>query len=235
MAMVYIHVEHAFSDPARIPARFDTASNFFGGWAAPAFLFLAGLSAAWASGKTSAGTLARRGGEVWLWAMAFRFQEWLVGGDGARAADMLRVDVLNCIGVSLVLVALALALTRRAWPFAIAGAAVFALTPIVRSVDLHVPAQLAWYIAGPPQMTPFPIFGWTGFTFFGAALGLIAQGPERNRTLLKAAALGLVAYAPIYVLRSFSPAAVGFAQSDFNRYNMVERLALTCTIVTRYN
>ena len=233
ISMVYIHVEHAFADPRRVLAQFNTASNYFGGWAAPTFLFLAGLSAAWASAKTSPAILARRGLEVWLWAMAFRLQEWLVGGDGARAADMLRVDVLNCIGVSLIAVAGALALVRqRAWPLAIIGGAIFALTPLVRSAEplSRLPAQLAWYIAGPPEMTPFPMFGWSGFAFFGAALGLVANGKERNRTLLRAAIIGFLLYVPMYVLRSFSPAAVGFAQSDFNPYNMVERLALSVAL-----
>lgn len=238
IAMVYIHVQHAFSDPARTPHDFNTASNFFGGWAAPTFLFLAGLSAAWASAKTSPSTLAWRGCEVWLWAMAFRFQEWLVGGVGARAADMLRVDVLNCIGVSLVLVAAALALTRRhAWLLAVIGASFFGFTETVRHAAwlAELAPQIAWYVAGPPQMAPFPTFGWTGFAFFGAALGLVASGPDRNRTLLRAATLALILYLPIFILRSYSPAVVGFEQSDFNAYNMVERLALTVALFSLAN
>jgi uncharacterized membrane protein len=239
VAMVYIHVEHAFADPQRISPAFDTASNYFGGWAAPTFLFLAGLSAAWASAKTKARTLASRGLDVWLWAMVFRLLEWLVGGSGARAGDMLRVDVLNCIGVSLILVAGALALVQpllvghlRAIPLALIGAAIFSATPFVRATPwlAHLPPQLAWYFAGPPQMAPFPLFGWSGFAFFGAALGLATLSTDRNRMLLRAAALGALVYAPLFLLRSYSPAAVGFARSDFNPYNMAERLALTTAL-----
>ena len=83
---------------------------------APLFLFLAGVSFALVTDKlrqkgVSADEIARttilRGGEIFLLALLFRLQEFLLAMGHAPWTDLLRVDILNVIGLSLMMMGLA--------------------------------------------------------------------------------------------------------------------------------
>ena len=79
---------------------------------APTFLFLAGVAVAlvadraMAKGATvqqvSRATM-RRGAQIFGLALLFRLQEFILGQPRAPWTDLLRVDVLNIIGLSLIL------------------------------------------------------------------------------------------------------------------------------------
>jgi uncharacterized membrane protein len=82
---------------------------------APLFLFLAGISFALVTGKLirknlSPGeitlTMARRGAEIFAFGLLFRLQEYLIAWGWAPWSDLFRVDVLNIIGLSMILMAL---------------------------------------------------------------------------------------------------------------------------------
>jgi uncharacterized membrane protein len=194
---------------------------------APLFLFLAGISAAIVitklmkkgySPSQAARTVMRRGAEILGLGLLFRLQEFLIAWGWAPWSDLLRVDVLNIIGVSLMLVGglcwmVALVAKRfPASPFrmpvALAGAAVgVALAISLLTPPLWTTWRLRWlpwplesYIdgvhnLGQPQATLFPIFPWAGFTFAGLAVGfLLLSGWGRERqtaTLLSAAVAGV--------------------------------------------
>src|ERR1700736_3320752 len=83
---------------------------------APLFLFLAGVSCALVTDKLRrkgigsneiAHTIILRGGEIFFLALLFRLQEYLLGAFHRPWTDLLRVDILNVIGVSLMLMGLA--------------------------------------------------------------------------------------------------------------------------------
>src|SRR5271157_4861425 len=82
---------------------------------APLFLFLAGISFALVTGKLIrknlspgqiTGTMARRGAEIFAFGLLFRLQEYLIAWGWAPWSDLFRVDVLNIIGFSMILMAL---------------------------------------------------------------------------------------------------------------------------------
>src|SRR3974377_945029 len=82
---------------------------------APLFLFLAGISFALvvdklmrrgASGAQITATMGRRGAEIFAFGLLFRLQEYLIAWGWAPGSHLLRVDVLNVIGLSMVLMAL---------------------------------------------------------------------------------------------------------------------------------
>jgi len=82
---------------------------------APLFLFLAGISFALVAGKlvrknATAGevtrTMARRGAEIVAFGLLFRLQEYLIAWGWAPWTDLFRVDILNVIGLSMILMAL---------------------------------------------------------------------------------------------------------------------------------
>src|SRR5262245_884681 len=91
-------------------------SQLAGTLPAPRLLFLAGISFAFVTDKLLRKNLsaaevtrmmARRGAEIFAFGLLFRLQEYLISWGWAPWSDLLRVDVLNMIGISMVLMALA--------------------------------------------------------------------------------------------------------------------------------
>src|SRR2546425_12837124 len=79
---------------------------------APLFLFLAGISFALVVDKLRqkdlaasqiARTTIRRGAEIFLLGLLFRVQEYLIAWGWAPWSDLFRVDILNMIGISMML------------------------------------------------------------------------------------------------------------------------------------
>lgn len=176
---------------------------------APTFLFLAGFSFAFVtlrlrSKGLDANRIARqtilRGAEVLGFGLLFRFQEYLIAWGWAPWTDLLRVDVLNIIGVSMMLMGASIRLssalfsrdgdsveqagTRNIRAGAVAGfslgLAIALATPLLWTI--WRPRWLSWplesYINGvhtfkAPQPWLFPIFPWAGFAFLGLAAGFV--------------------------------------------------------------
>jgi uncharacterized membrane protein len=87
-------------------------SQLLGTFPAPLFLFLAGISFALVTEKLwsknlSAGRIGRttikRGAEIFGFGLLFRLQEYVIGWGWAPTSDLFRVDILNTIGVSMML------------------------------------------------------------------------------------------------------------------------------------
>ena len=198
-------------------------SQLGGTFPAPLFLFLAGISFALVTEKLwtknlppaqIARTTIRRGAEIFAFGLLFRLQEYLIAWGWAPLSDLLRVDVLNTIGLSMMLMGilcwLVLAIRRAeqttlALVLASAGTAVLIslLTPPLWTTwrPEWLPWPLESYIngvhnLGTPQAWLFPIFPWTAFAFAGLATGFILQSEwARKREALifsLAGAVGLV-------------------------------------------
>jgi uncharacterized membrane protein len=120
-------------------------------------------------------------------------QEFLVAWGWAPKSDLLRVDVLNTIGVSMMLMGLVcwLVLAVRSGPYTrlalVVTAAGTALLISLFTPPLWTtwrPTWLPWplesYVDGVhnlgiPQAGIFPIFPWTGFAFAGLAVGFMLR------------------------------------------------------------
>jgi uncharacterized membrane protein len=168
-------------------------SQLLGTLPAPLFLFLAGVSVALVTDRLRrkgvpanqiARSTIRRGAEIFGLALLFRLQEFILGFRTAPWTDLLRVDILNAIGLSIVFMGAIcwLAKTRAASSMlAIACAAGVALaTPPLWTT--WRPSRLPWflqsYINGVhiykvPQPWLFPIFPWSAFAFAGLAIGFL--------------------------------------------------------------
>ena len=103
---------------------FIKGSQLLGTLPAPLFLFLAGVSFALVTDKlirkglTPAAitrTMLRRGAEILGFGLLFRLQEFLIAWGWAPKSDLLRVDVLNIIGISMMMMALLCGATLRVW------------------------------------------------------------------------------------------------------------------------
>jgi uncharacterized membrane protein len=166
---------------------------------APLFIFLAGVSSAMVAQRLREKGVARsaiarttilRGAEILGLGFLFRGQEFVLGYPNAPWTDLLRVDVLNILGMSMMLMGVLSWTTAsrsfeksrtRAIAFSLLAAALIALaTPWLWTT--HRPRWLPWplesYINGvhtyaEPQTWLFPIFPWLAFAFVGLALGFL--------------------------------------------------------------
>src|SRR5579863_3543246 len=192
-------------------SRFFVNSQLGGTFPAPLFLFLAGISFALVTEKLRTKSLPpaqiarstiRRGAEIFAFGLLFRLQEYVIAWGWAPKSDLLRVDILNTIGLSMMLmgvlcwVVLAIRVRGRrpsngnSQPFRIAivlsatGTAlvISLLTPLLWTT--WRPDWLPWPIEsyingvhnlGIPQSGLFPVFPWTAFAFSGLAVGFILQ------------------------------------------------------------
>ncbi len=122
--MFQTHCYDAWLGGAARKTSFLKGSQLLGTLPAPLFLFLAGISFALVTDKlvrkglTPAAitrTMARRGAEILAFGLLFRLQEFLIAWGWAPWSDLLRVDVLNIIGLSMILMALLCGLSLAGW------------------------------------------------------------------------------------------------------------------------
>jgi len=224
LACVLMFQTHCYdswlSGPAR-QSRFFMYSQLGGTFPAPLFLFLAGISFALVTEKLiqkglSATEIARstirRGAEIFGFGLLFRLQEYLISWGWAPKSDLLRVDILNTIGLSMMLMGvlcwMILLMSRRRekmWlvPAPLGAALTISLlTPLLwtTSRPRFLPWPLESYIngvhnLGTPQAWLFPIFPWSAFAFAGLGVGFILQSSwtraHETRVFISAGIVGL--------------------------------------------
>ena len=130
---------------------------------------------------------------------------WAFIFDSKRADGLIRVDVLQCIGASLMVLSLvgARAERRRARYFAALAVCVAVATPWMQSwVPGPLPGALAGYFAQWPSadgqrvIALFPLFPWLAFAAIGVLIGLawgrVQDAAELEALLVRQIALGAV-------------------------------------------
>lgn len=201
LACVLMFQTHCYaswlSPEARKSSSLIVWSQLGGTLPAPLFVFLAGVSFALVTERLRAKRLERnviakqtilRGAEIFGMGLLFRVQEFALGYPWSPWTDLLRVDVLNILGLSMMLMGVLCWLTgggdvararMRTLVSGLCTAAVVALvTPPLWTT--HRPKFLPWplesYINGvhvfdKPQPWLFPLFPWSAFAFGGLAVG----------------------------------------------------------------
>ncbi|PYR93292.1 MAG: hypothetical protein DMF84_09885 [Acidobacteria bacterium] len=229
LVMIEAHVIDSWTGAAdRASAGFGW-SLILGGFGAPLFLFLAGMTVALSAAskarklgddRAAASVVQRRGVEIFLLAFLFRLQAFVLSG--SPAYTLLKVDILNIMGPAIVATALLWGLASsarvRLVVFAMTTAAIAFATPIVRAFGwlALLPDPLEGYIRPVPGLTNFSIFPWAAFVPAGAVAGVLidcartaAQERRLNwRFAIAGASLAMAAYAA-----SFLPTP--YARSDF--------------------
>jgi uncharacterized membrane protein len=220
--MFQTHCYDSWLSPAARQSKFFTYSQLGGTFPAPLFLFLAGISFALVTEKLRkknlvpaqiARTTIRRGAEIFGFGLLFRLQEYLIAWGWAPYSDLLRVDILNTIGLSMMLMGLVCWLvlsTHRGTQIRLAQ--VSSSITVAALISLFTPplwttwrpGWLPWPLEsyvngvhnlGVPQPWLFPIFPWAAFAFAGLATGFILQSTwareRESLTFLLAGASGL--------------------------------------------
>jgi uncharacterized membrane protein len=163
----------------------------------------------------------RRGLEIVALAYLFRFQEYALAGFWGPISDLFRIDILNCIGASIVLVAI-LAAPRAGRPqyaVALVAAAVFlGLGPIVGPARFpsFLPAALTSYVGGQRPMSWFGLFPWAAWALVGLAVGHVwvraSRGSPRREALtyLVTGAVGLALMGAVLLVRRWNPYVIRY-------------------------
>jgi uncharacterized membrane protein len=215
--MFEVHCYDAWLSGSARNSSFFGWSQFSGTIPAPLFVFLAGVSCALvadrmrrkgASASQVSARLIRRGAEIFLLGLLFRAQEFALGWPKAPWTDLLRVDVLNTIGLSIVFLGI------LCWMVQSRTACAVAATSLALGIALLTPPLwtswrprwLPWYlesyingvhIYAAPRPWLFPIFPWSAFAFAGLAAGFLllndwsTRNPGRAMALLGAGGAGI--------------------------------------------
>src|SRR5712691_4363782 len=110
LIMLQGHTYHSFLRQDLRTSSTYILSDFLGGLPSAVFLFLSGVTLAFLmdsqerrDSPAGARVLAslRRAGYILALAFLVRLQLWLFGWPGTAWTDLLRVDVLNCMGLAL--------------------------------------------------------------------------------------------------------------------------------------
>ena len=201
--MFQTHCYNSWLSPQARKSSLYIWSQLGGTLPAPLFIFVAGISFALVTERLREKGIARsvvarttilRGAEIFGMGLLFRVQEYALGYPWSPWTDLLRVDVLNILGLSMILMGIlcwltaqdstdssaAIAASRtRAILAALCIAAVVALATPPLWTTLR-PRWLPWplesYINGVhifnlPQPWLFPLFPWSAFAFVGLGVG----------------------------------------------------------------
>src|SRR5262245_42695873 len=228
--MIEAHTFDAWTLPASRLSQPFAYSAILGGFAAPLFLWLAGVGA-----TLSAASLARRTGdrgsavravctrglEIFVLAFLFRLQSFVIT-PGSYPVTLFRVDILNIMGPAIALAALLWGLSSRPAVLVIVysslACVVSLITPLIRmwTVVDSLPLWTQWYLRPAGDYTTFTLFPWIGFVLAGAACGvLLAQAREaaaERRLHIALAAAGAFVLA-LGVVTSWRPSI--YPQSSF--------------------
>ena len=222
LVMIEAHVIDSWTRVADRRSRAFGESLILGGFGAPLFLFLAGVAVAMSAGSKARRTgdsraavraVQRRGLEIFLLAFVFRFQAFVLGH--SPAWTMLKVDILNIMGPSIVLAATLWGgfrtSTARIIAFAAATVTVVWATPFIRQAQslAVLSDSLEGYLRPIPNLTNFTFFPWMAFVTMGALTGVIldaARSAEADRRANLAFAGGGVLMAWAAYKASFLPA-----------------------------
>ena len=227
LAVLIMIEAHVFDSWTRYPddrTREFAYAMILGGFGAPLFLFLAGVVVPLSAGSklrksgdaTAAATaVAKRGLQIFGLAFVFRAQAWILGWADPR--DLLRVDILNIMGPSMMAAAAIWGLARstlsRTALLATATLATVIVSPLVRVLPglAVLPDPLEAYVRPTAPYTHFVLFPWSAFVFAGALIGCIldaARTTQQERKVNIAFAAAGIAVAFIAYQASFRPSVL---------------------------
>lgn len=183
--MLQGHTFHSFTRPELRDKGPYTLSQFAGGLPPAIFLLLTGITFAFlmdsqeskgASTKARFVAALKRSRYLFILAFLFRLQLYVFGYPTSPASELLRVDILNCMGMAMLIFAPMAVFTTldRVRLCAVLGMVIAALSPVVRTIDFSgAPAFLTAYFV--PSYAGFPFFPWASFLAFGMAIGSVIR------------------------------------------------------------
>ena len=258
--MIQTHLYDAWCSPAAKATVEYGWTRFWGGIPSRLFLLLVGVSmairyehqmTAGVDRATMVRTAAKRGLEILGLAYLFRLQEYLLGG-AYDWHDLFRVDILNCIGLSMIVGAVISAPIRGRRTIGITLVAALicvALGPIVGPHHFPgwLPRPLTSYLGGEQPMSWFPLFPWLAWPLLGVLIGHAwvrgSADPRRQAwTFLLTGVIGVGLIYMVIALRPVTHRLIHYPnwmvqqmgpEVFFYRLGVIGPLALAGYVVTR--
>jgi hypothetical protein len=183
--MLQGHAFHSFLRPDLRNEGPYVLSQFVGGMPPAIFLFLTGVTLAFLMSSNERKGLAphekvwsamRRAGYLFALAFAFRLQMWLFGWPGSPTKDLLKVDILNSMGLAILLLSVMSVFRARdrIRLSAVLGTLIAAVSPVISMLDW---SWWTWWLAAyfKPDYNYFGFFPWAAFLAFGISAGTILR------------------------------------------------------------
>ena len=230
VAMVLAHVTDSWTRDIDRASEPYYVVVFIAGVASPLFLFLAGVATAMSAASKArregghavgARIARRRGWEIFVLGLVFRLQAQLLGL--GPLANMLKVDMLNIMGLSMVAASYLWQASERPRTrvavFAVVAGATAMLTPLVRDVPwlAVLPDPLEAYLRPAGPYAAFTLFPWAAFLFAGVIVGdlidALRQTPARQVVLQNGLAIAGGAGVILAWFASFQPSI--YASASF--------------------
>jgi len=219
LAVVIMIQCHTFNSFTRVDLREGgpyVLTQFVGGMAAPLFLLMAGMTTAFQMESLERReprplrrwlTSLRRAGYILTIAFTFRFTNWLFSVPHAGLGELTKVDILNCMGVGMAVLAVGAVFRGDARiRFAVgAGLAIAAVAPLMANLPWGgTPALLQEYLVPGPGRGRFPFFPTVAYIAFGQAIGAMVKraAAERFERLMQWSML--IGFAMIFIGQYFS-------------------------------
>ena len=262
LLMILAHTFDAWMDPVHRHGFAWAVVRHASGIPSRLFLFLVGVSSAigfesqlqrgLSSAQMRRGTL-KRGLQVLVLAYLFRLQEHILAGFWGGWMQVVRVDILNCIGASLIV--LALVGTPRAgrprYALPLALAAIFlAFGAIIGPAVMpaFIPRPLSAYVGGQRPVAWFPLFPWGAWALVGLVVGhlWLRRGRDRAgqaRCFLVTGAVGAVLVIAVLTTRALAPDLIHYPSevvqqmgpgSFFFRLGIIALIACAGWLITRW-
>ncbi len=201
LIMLQGHVFHSFADKGSRESSAYVLSQFFGGMTPATFLFLTGVTLAFLMSSRERQGLApaarvwaavRRASYLFGVAFLFRLQLFLTGLPDNSWTDLFKVDILNSMGLAILLMSPLAVLepTRRIRAAIGVGLGIAALSPVISALNwswLH-PFVRNYFV---PDHNHFTFFPWAAFVAFGVGVGTILRtaGQTNSKAVMQWSAL----------------------------------------------
>ncbi|MGH9722965.1 MAG: heparan-alpha-glucosaminide N-acetyltransferase domain-containing protein [Bryobacteraceae bacterium] len=181
IVMLQGHTFDSFTRPDLRDSSAFVLSQFVGGLPPALFLFLTGVTLAFRMDSDERRGLNASARVVHAWkragyllglAFLFRIQLWAFAWPDGRWTDIFKVDILNCMAVSVFVISLMASFrtAERMRLCAVLGLAIACASPLMSQVNWSGVAPIVKdYLA--PDYTHFSFFPWASFLAFGASAG----------------------------------------------------------------
>jgi uncharacterized membrane protein len=201
LIMIQGHVFHSFTQNDLRNTSVYMLSQFVGGMPPAIFLFLTGVTYGFlmfslerqghGNRERLVGSL-KRAGYLFLLAYAFRAQLWLFGLPHSQWTDLLKVDILNCMGMAMaVLAPLAIVPSVDRIRLSLASGLLIAMaSPVISGLSFAgFPDLFRMYFK--PDYSFFTFFPWASFLAFGISFGTVLRiaKPEKVERVIEWGAL----------------------------------------------
>ncbi len=222
--MIFAHTFDAWLVPSEKTGALYDGIRLLSGIPSRLFLFLMGVSVAiklerQLEQKTPAHDtrrqLAWRGLQVIILAYLFRIQESTLSGFYGGWPPLFRIDILNCLGASMVLMAPIVPPVSgkpRYGAIAVATVVLLAAGPFIGPAHFPawLPQPLTAYIGGQRPMSWFPVFPWAAWAFVGVGIGHLwlrfATTPRKQAAcFIISGVIGAVTTGTVIIVRHIHP------------------------------